>query len=128
MTTELKLVDGGRPLGRSGCSVDSGRGACVPEREVVVFAVGGRSSGTVDCLFARVSSSASSAISINRLRRKELVDEDVDPDAVCREHAAERVVSRSSFAVVMGNTVSWGENRSVTALKCTVTRATEMFN
>jgi len=71
-----------------------------------VLAVEGRSSGTVDCLFARLSSSASSAISIKRRRRRELVDDDVEPEAVCKEHAAESVVSRSSLDEVMGNTVS----------------------
>lgn len=70
------------------------------------FAVEGRSSRTVDCLFARCSSSASSAISISRRLRRELVEDDVDPEAVCNEHAAERVVSRSSFAMVMENWVS----------------------
>jgi len=72
----------------------------------IVFAVEGLSSGTVDCLFARRSSSSSSAISINRRRRNELVEEEVEPEAVCKEHAAESVVSRSSFDVVMENSVS----------------------
>jgi hypothetical protein len=71
----------------------------------VLFAVGGRSSSTVDCLF-RLSSSSSSAISINLRRRKELVDELVDPEAVCREHAADSVVSRNSLAVLMAKSVS----------------------
>lgn len=70
-----------------------------------VFEFPGRSSSTVDCLF-RLSSSSSSAISINRRRRKELVDELVEPEAVCKEQAAERVVSRSSLAVVIGKSVS----------------------
>jgi hypothetical protein len=43
---------------------------------------------------------------MRRRLRRELVDEEVDPDAVCREQAAERVVSRSSFEVAIGNTVS----------------------
>jgi hypothetical protein len=47
----------------------------------------------------------------------------MDPDAVCKEQAAERVVSRSSFESVISNVVSCGANFSVTALKCTVTRA-----
>lgn len=85
------------------------------------FAVGGRSSMTVDCLL-RVSSS-SSAISISLLLRSELVEDDIEPEAVCSEHAAERVESRSSLESLMENSVSKGENRSVTALKCTVTRA-----
>lgn len=94
-------IRGARPLGGGGSSVG---GAVAPEIEGV-FAVGGRSSKTVDCLFL-LSSSASSAISIRRRLRKELVEEDVDPEAVCREHAAERDVSRSSLAFVMGKTVS----------------------
>lgn len=109
-----------RPRGRAGGGEDAG--AVWPLIEEA-FAVEGRSSGTVDCLLARFSSSASSAISIKRRLRRELVDEDVEPDAVCKEHAAESVVSRSSFDVDIGKTVSWGENRSVTALKWTVARA-----
>lgn len=77
---------------------------CRPRLEVV-FAVPGRSSRTVDCLF-RISSSSSSAISIKRLLRKELVDELVDPEAVCREQAAESFVSPNSLAVVIGKIVS----------------------
>jgi len=73
---------------------------------VVDFPVVGLSSCTIDCRFTLWSSSASSAISIRRLRRSELVEEEVDPDAVCNEHAAERVISRSSLLVAMGNTVS----------------------
>ena len=69
-------------------------------------AVCGLSSGTVDCLFARLSSSASSAISINRRLRRELVDEDVEPEAVCSEHAADSVLSFSSLEDAIGNTVS----------------------
>lgn len=42
---------------------------------------------------------------------------------MCKEQAAESVVSLSSFALDMEKTVSCGENRSVTALKCTATRA-----
>lgn len=84
------------------------------------------SSRTVDWRLVLLSSSSSSAISTKRRLRKELVDDDVEPDAVCREHAAESSRSRSSLAVVMGKTVSWGEKRSVTALKWTVERATEV--
>lgn len=83
------------------------------------------SSNTVDCLLALFSSSSSSAISPKRRRRKELVDDDVDPDAVCSEHAAESSRSRSSLEDVMGKTVSWGEKRSVTALKWTEERASK---
>lgn len=79
------------------------------------LAVGGRSSCTVDCLF--LSSSDSSAISINRRLRRELVEEEEDPEAVCSEQAAERVVSRSSLVVVIEKVVSWGEKCSVMAPK-----------
>jgi hypothetical protein len=84
------------------------------------FIVDARSSITVDC---RRSSSSSSAISISLRLRSELVDEEVEPEAVCSEHAADSALSLSSFAVPIEKTVSCGENRSVTALKCTVTRA-----
>lgn len=114
---ELNDVD----VTRSGGSgIDSGAGA------VLVLAVVGRSSGTVDCLLDRRSSSASSAISINRRLRSELVEEEVEPDAVWSEHAADNVLSFNSLGVVIGKTVSFGENRSVTALKCTVARALEI--
>jgi len=112
----VELYDG--DVKRSGGSgIVSGAGA---EGD---FAVVGLSSGTVDCLLIRMSSSASSAISINLRLLRELVDEEVDPEAVCREHAADSVLSFNSLDVVMGKTVSCGENRSVTALKCTVARA-----
>lgn len=45
------------------------------------------------------------------------MEDDVEPEAVCNEQAADRVESLSSLDEVMGNTVSWGENFSVTALK-----------
>lgn len=67
--------------GNSGCDEGAPEDGCAPDTEDV-FAVAGRSSGTVDCLFALISSSASSAISMRRLRRRELVDEEVEPDAV----------------------------------------------
>lgn len=75
------LVEGMRAGGNSGCEEAVANDGCAPDTEGV-FAVGGRSSGTVDCLFALISSSASSAISMRRLRRRELVDEEVEPDAV----------------------------------------------
>lgn len=96
------LADGTVASGNSGCEEDGGS---APDTEGVL-AVGGRSSGTVDCLLVLNSSSASSAISIKRLRRSELVEEEVEPEAVCREQAAESVVSRNSFDVVMGKVVS----------------------
>ena len=75
---------------------------------LATLAVAGRESSslTTDCLLALCSSSASSAISINLRRRKELVEDDVDPEAVCREHAADSLVSLSSFAIAIVNVVS----------------------
>ncbi|KAL4414616.1 hypothetical protein CABS03_05555 [Colletotrichum abscissum] len=75
-------------------------------------------------LLALCSSSSSSAISINRLRLKELVEDEVDPDAACKEQAADSLVSLSSFAEAIEKSVLYGANRSHTALKWTVTRAT----
>lgn len=63
------------------------------------------------------SSSSSSAISPSLRRRIELVEEDVDPEAACREHAEASFESLSSAAVAMEKVVSWGENRSHTELK-----------
>lgn len=81
-------------------------------------AVFGRSSWTIDCLLlALCSSSSSSAISIKRLRRKELVDDEVEPDAACSEQAAESLVSLSSLELAMENMVSYGANFSLTELK-----------
>lgn len=114
MVVEREAIEEVSPVGSMCCEGDVE--VCIPVVEGACV-LGGRSSGTVDCLFARLSSSASSAISIRRRSRNELVEEDMDPDAVCNEHAADRVVSRSSLEDVIGKTVSWGENRSVTALK-----------
>ena len=83
---------------------------------------------TRDCLFRSLSSSSSSsAISTSRRRRNELVDDDVEPDAACREQAAESFVSLSSVASLITKAVSKGENRSQTELKWTVTRAAGDF-
>lgn len=90
------------PVGNAGGGDDA---TWLPDTECVL-PVEGLSSGTVDFRFALISSSASSAISINLRLRKELVEDDVEPEAVCKEQAAESVVSRSSFDVVMGKTVS----------------------
>ena len=93
--------DASGELARSALSVTGERG--------VPWGVQGRwsSSFTVDCLFlSRSSSSSSSVISTNRLRRSELVDEDVEPDAACNEHAAESLVSLSSLASVISKMVS----------------------
>lgn len=69
--------------------------------------VGRSSSLTVDCRFLSLSpSSSSSAISINRLRRSELVEEEVDPEAACKEQAAESFVSLSSLELAMEKDVS----------------------
>jgi len=101
-----KLVVAARPVGSAAREGESDRDVGSPEMDEAL-AVGGRSSGTVDCLFAaRLSSSSSSAISINRRLLKELVEEEIEPEAVCREQAADSVVSRRSLAVVIGNTVS----------------------
>ena len=45
------------------------------------------------------------------------MEEDVDPEAVCKEHAAESVESLRSLLDAMGKTVSCGENFSENALK-----------
>jgi hypothetical protein len=68
----------------------------------------GRSSSlTTDWRFlSRSSSSSSSAISIKRLRRSELVEEDVEPDEVCSEQAAESLVSLSSLESAIEKVVS----------------------
>jgi hypothetical protein len=69
--------------------------------------VGRSSSLTVDCRFRSLSpSSSSSAISINRRRRSELVEEDVDPEAACKEQAADSVVSLSSLGSAIEKEVS----------------------
>lgn len=47
----------------------------------------------------------------------------MEPDAVCNEQAADKALSFRPFAVSIEKEVSYGENRSVIALKCTVTRA-----
>ena len=70
------------------------------------FAVVALSSGTVDCRFARLSSSSSSVISIRRRRRRELVEDEVDPEAVCKEHAADSVESFNSLEEVIEKIVS----------------------
>lgn len=63
------------------------------------------------------SSSSSSSISINLRLLSELVDEEVEPEAVCKEQAAAKALSLSPFAVSIEKDVSYGENRSVMALK-----------
>jgi rRNA processing protein Krr1/Pno1 len=69
--------------------------------------VGRSSSFTVDCRFlSLLSSSSSSAISINLRRRSELVEEEVDPEAACKEQAAESFVSLSSLGFDMEKAVS----------------------
>lgn len=81
-------------------------------------------SGTTDCLLtARCSSSSSSAISMRRRRRSELVEDEVDAEAACNEQAAESLESFNSSATAISKMVSYGENRSQTALKWTATRA-----
>jgi len=94
--------------------------------EVSKLSAGGAfSSMTTDCLFARCSSSSSSVISIKRRLRSELVDEEVEPEAVCKEQAAESFESLRSFAFVSSKMVSWGVNLSIIALNCTPNRTTD---
>lgn len=82
------------------------------------------SSLTVDCLFLSLSSSSSSsAISFNLRRRKELEDDEAEPEAVCSEQAAESLLSFKSLATEISKVISYGRNRSQTALKCTAARA-----
>lgn len=59
-------------------------------------------------------SSASSVISLRRRRRRELDEEVIDPDAVWRRHADDKALSLRSEAWVIGSTVSFGVNFSVT--------------
>lgn len=105
---EPVLID--KPLGVEGRGSDaeparpSAADSGAPETETD-FAGVRSSSMTVDCLL-RLSSSSSSAISINLRLRRELVEEDVEPDAVCKEQAAESFVSRSSLAFAISNMVS----------------------
>lgn len=109
---------GGGEVGGGGGNV-LGRGTSVTDGAMLDAS----SSRTVDCRFALFSSSSSSAISPKRRRRKELLEDDVDPEAVCSEHAAESSGSRSSLDEVIGKMVSVGEKRSETAVKWTEERA-----
>lgn len=85
--------------------------------------LGGIASRVTDLRFeAGWSSSSSSAISTRRFLR-ELVEEAVEPEAVCKEQAAESFVSVRALAESISKTVSYGENRSQTKLKWTATRA-----
>jgi hypothetical protein len=59
-------------------------------------------------------SSASSAISISLRRRRELEEEVIEPEAVCKRHADESALSVSSDGFESEKTVSWGENLSST--------------
>lgn len=68
-------------------------------------------------------SSASSVISTSLRRRRELDDEVMDPEAVCREQAEESALSVSSVETEREKTVSWGENLSRNDWNCTVIRA-----
>lgn len=47
----------------------------------------------------------------------------MDSDAVCREQAADSLVSFSSLASAISKVVSYGAKRSQTALKWTASRA-----
>lgn len=99
------MEDGGSPDGKdSGTEITKGGGS--KTRGTNGFGIVALSSGTVDCRFARLSSSSSSVISIRRRLRRELVEEDVDPEAVCNEQAADSVESFNSFEEVMEKVVS----------------------
>lgn len=99
------MEDGGGPDGKvSGTGMTRGFEADMGMSKD--FGIVARSSGTVDCRFARLSSSSSSVISISRRLRRELVEEEVDPEAVCNEQAAESVESFNSLEEVMEKVVS----------------------
>ena len=70
-------------------------------------------------------SSWSSVISSSFCLREDRLEELLEGAAVCSEHAAASWASPSSWAAVMSKVVSWGANLSVTAVKCTATRAVE---
>jgi len=112
--------DASGELARSAFSLTGLSGEVGPRFFFSLSVVGGAwsSSLTIDCLFLSLSSSSSSsAISISRRRRNELVDEDVEPEAACKEQAADSFVSFSSFASLIEKAVSKGENRSQIELK-----------
>ena len=71
-----------------------------------------------DCVCASslptVVSSASSAISFNRRRRRELDEEVIEPEAVCSRHAEDNALSVRSVGCATEKTVSCGENLSRT--------------
>jgi hypothetical protein len=122
--TPMKL-GGSFSLAKREASGDLARPASNLTGGSVMVGVFGRSSSlTIDWRFlSRSSSSSSSVISTKRLRRIELVEEDVEPEAAWSEQAADSLVSLSSFASAMEKVVSKGEKRSQTALKWTATRA-----
>lgn len=69
-------------------------------------------------------SSASSVISINRPRRRELEEEEVtEVEAVWRRQAEDKALSVRSEALDRGSTVSFGVNLSVTDWNWTLLRA-----
>lgn len=74
---------------------------------------GGCFGSSVDSTFVPFSS-ASSVISLKRRRRRELVEEVIDPDAVWRRQADDSALSLRSEAWVMAKMVSFGVNFSVT--------------
>ena len=69
------------------------------------------------------SSSADSAMSVNRRCRRELFEEEMEAVAVWVEHAEVSAWSRSSLGQVIVISVSCGLNRSTIDWKCTVDRA-----
>lgn len=68
-------------------------------------------------------SSASSVISINRRRRRELEEDVIEVEAVCRRHAEDKALSVRSEALDKARTVSFGVNLSVTDWNWTLLRA-----
>lgn len=127
-------MDGARELAREGGGRRSGEGFSsgeavggttvasdlrLPDLCLVSVTDGGCCSCSCSCPCSFVSSfvpvsSASSVISISRRRRRELDEEVIDPEAVCKRQADDRALSLSSDAWVRASTVSFGVNLSRT--------------
>lgn len=86
----------------------------LPDRCLVSTLAGGCGSDLSFVSSFAPFSSASSVISINRRRRRELEEDVIDPDAVWRRQAEDRALSFKSEACVRGRTVSCGVNLSRT--------------
>lgn len=116
---ELAREGGGRRSGEDFSSGEAVGGTIVasdlrlPDLCLVsVLDGGGCSCSFVSCFVP--FSSASSVISISRRRRRELDEDVIDPDAVCKRHADDRALSLSSDAWDRASTVSFGVNLSRT--------------